>query len=110
MKPGADLSNTGFNMGILALKFAGKKNGVSKLHGAVSRELFSEVWPNISSNEAPISYVTNGIHTCTWLAPNLKRLYNEYLKPYWQDDIQSDTTWKKDCRYSKRGVMERTQR
>ena len=82
-------------MGILALKFAGKKNGVSKLHGAVSRELFSEVWPNISSNEAPISYVTNGIHTCTWLAPNLKRLYNEYLKPYWQDDIQSDTTWKK---------------
>ena len=95
MKPGADLSNTGFNMGILALKFAGKKNGVSKLHGAVSRELFSEVWPNISSNEAPISYVTNGIHTCTWLAPNLKRLYNEYLKPYWQDDIQSDTTWKK---------------
>ena len=95
MKPGADLSNTGFNMEILALKFAGKKNGVSKLHGAVSRELFSEVWPNISSNEAPISYVTNGIHTCTWLAPNLKRLYNEYLKPYWQDDIQSDTTWKK---------------
>ena len=95
MKPGADLSNTGFNMGILALKFAGKKNGVSKLHGAVSRELFSEVWLNISSNEAPISYVTNGIHTCTWLAPNLKRLYNEYLKPYWQDDIQSDTTWKK---------------
>ena len=95
MKPGADLCNTGFNMGILALKFAGKKNGVSKLHGAVSRELFSEVWPNISSNEAPISYVTNGIHTCTWLAPNLKRLYNEYLKPYWQDDIQSDTTWKK---------------
>ena len=93
MKPDADISNTGFNMGILALKFSGKKNGVSKLHGAVSRELFGEVWPNITSNEAPISYVTNGIHTCTWLAPNMKRLYNKYLKPYWQDDIENDNTW-----------------
>ena len=95
MKPDADISNTGFNMGILALKFAGKKNGVSKLHGAVSRELFGEVWPHISSNEAPISYVTNGIHTCTWVAPNMKRLFNKYLKPYWQDDIQNDNTWLK---------------
>ena len=95
MKPGADINSTGFNMGILALKFSGKKNGVSKLHGAVSRELFGEVWPNIAANESPIDYVTNGIHTCTWLAPNMKKLYNEYLKPYWQDDIQNDDTWKK---------------
>ncbi|MGN1326511.1 MAG: alpha-glucan family phosphorylase, partial [Clostridia bacterium] len=72
-----------------------KKNGVSKLHGAVSRELFSDVWPNIAPNESPISYVTNGIHTCTWLAPNMKRLFNKYLKPYWQDDIQNDSTWQK---------------
>ncbi len=95
MKPNADISNTGFNMGIFALKFSGKKNGVSKLHGAVSRELFGEVWPDIAANESPISYVTNGIHTCTWLAPNMKRLYNRYLKPYWQDDIQNDSTWQK---------------
>ena len=95
MKPNADIKNTGFNMGILALKFSGKKNGVSKLHGAVSRELFSEVWPTIAANESPISYVTNGIHTCTWIAPNMKRLYNKYLKPYWQDDIQNNDTWKR---------------
>ena len=85
----------GFNMGMLALRIAGKKNGVSKLHGAVSRELFSDVWPDIAANESPITYVTNGIHTCTWLAPNLKNLYNEYLMPYWQDNIQDDNTWKK---------------
>ncbi len=85
----------GFNMGILALKIAGKKNGVSKLHGEVSRELFSEVWPNIAEDESPITYVTNGIHTCTWLAPNLKNLYNEYLPPYWQDKIEMDSTWQK---------------
>ena len=95
MKPNADINKEGFNMGILALKFSGKKNGVSKLHGAVSRELFSEVWPNIAANESPISYVTNGIHTCTWLAPNMKKLYNKYLKPYWQDDIQNNATWQK---------------
>ena len=49
MKP-CDNLEQGFNMGILALKIAGKKNGVSKLHGEVSRELFSEVWPHIAPN------------------------------------------------------------
>ena len=94
MKPGPELDK-GFNMGILALKIAGKKNGVSKLHGAVSRELFSEVWPNISADESPIGYVTNGIHTCTWLAPKLKELYNKYLIPYWQDNMHHDYVWEK---------------
>lgn len=94
MKPKTGLEN-GFNMGILALKIAGKKNGVSKLHGAVSRELFGEIWPNIAANESPITYVTNGIHTCTWLAPSLKKLYNKYLMPYWQDNIQNDATWER---------------
>ena len=94
MKPCEELEN-GFNMGILALKVAGKKNGVSKLHGAVSRELFGEVWPEIAANESPIGYVTNGIHTCSWLDPNLKKLYNKYLMPYWQDHIQSDSVWEK---------------
>lgn len=87
--------NAGFNMGILALKVAGKKNGVSRLHGAVSRELFNDVWPEIAADESPITHVTNGIHTCSWLAPNLKELYNEYLMPYWQDHIYKDSTWEK---------------
>ncbi len=94
MTPKADIKDNGFNMGILALKVSGKKNGVSKLHGAVSRELFAEVWPNIISHESPITYVTNGIHTCSWLAPNLKKLYNKYLIPFWQDMIYDDNVWK----------------
>ena len=85
----------GFNMGILALKIAGKKNGVSKLHGAVSRELFGDIWPAIAANESPITYVTNGVHTCSWLAPGIKELYNKYLMPYWQDGIYDDAVWKK---------------
>ena len=94
MAPNADVKENDFNMGILALKVAGKKNGVSKLHGAVSRELFAEVWPNIIADESPITYVTNGIHTCSWLAPNLKKLYNKYLIPFWQDMIYDDEIWK----------------
>ena len=85
----------GFNMGILALKIAGKKNGVSELHGAVSRELFGDVWSNIAANESPITYVTNGIHTCTWLSSDMKALYNKYLVPYWQDNIHIQSTWDK---------------
>ena len=92
MKPCNELEH-GFNMGILALKVAGKKNGVSKLHGAVSRELFGDVWPEIAANESPITYVTNGIHTCSWLAPSMKTLYNKYLIPYWQDNIYNDEVW-----------------
>ncbi len=94
MKPCKNLE-AGFNMGILALKVAGKKNGVSKLHGAVSRELFGEVWPNIAANESPITHITNGIHTCSWLAPNIKELYNKYLIPYWQDNMHKDEIWEK---------------
>jgi len=92
MKPEPE-ENAGFNMGILALKIAGKKNGVSKLHGAVSRELFGEVWPEIAADESPITHVTNGIHTCSWLAQNIKELYNKYLTPYWQDNIYKDEIW-----------------
>ncbi len=93
-KPNAS-PNSGFDMGVLALKVAGKKNGVSKLHGAVSRELFGDIWPNIAANEAPITYITNGIHTCSWIPQNIKNLYNEYLAPYWQDNIFNDEVWKK---------------
>ncbi len=83
----------GFDMAVLALKVAGKKNGVSKLHGEVSKRLFSNIWPNTSLGEVPIDYVTNGVHTCTWLAPNLKELYNAYMRPFWQERVHEKDTW-----------------
>lgn len=83
----------GFDMAVLALKVAGKKNGVSKLHGEVSKRLFSNIWPNTSLEEVPIDYVTNGVHTCTWLAPNLKELYNAYMRPFWQERVHEKDTW-----------------
>ena len=88
-----DTLNKRFNMAVLALKFAGKKNGVSKLHGKVSREIFSEVWPNTFDDESPITYVTNGIHTCTWLSSQLKDVFNEYFPAYWQERVQDQEVW-----------------
>lgn len=83
-----------FNMGVLALKVAGKKNGVSKLHGEVSRNIFGDVWPLVPKEEVPITHVTNGVHTLTWLDSNLKALYDEYLPTDWESNISSAKTWK----------------
>ena len=88
-----NIPSNGFDMAVLALKVAGKKNGVSKLHGEVSRKLFGNLWPNTAVDEVPITHVTNGVHTCTWLAPNLKQLYNAYMRPFWQEKIHEIETW-----------------
>ena len=83
-----------FNMGVLALKIAGKKNGVSKLHGEVSRDIFGDIWPLVPKEEVPIYHVTNGVHTLTWLDSNLKNLYDEYLPKNWESNISDPKVWK----------------
>jgi starch phosphorylase len=88
-------SGQNFNMGVLALGIAGKKNGVSKLHGEVSREIFGDVWPLVPKEEVPITYVTNGVHTLTWLSANLKNLYDEYLGSGWEENISDPVIWEK---------------
>ncbi len=82
-----------FSMTVLALKMSGKHNGVSKLHGDVSRKMWSWLWPNKSVDDIPISYVTNGIHTETWLAPELKALFDEYLPDDWVLTIDDQAMW-----------------
>ncbi len=82
-----------FNMTVLALTLAGRKNGVSKLHGAVSRKIFGDVWPEVPEDDVPITYVTNGIHTLTWLSPKIKALYDKYLDKDWQKKIYSEETF-----------------
>ena len=98
-----------FNMTVLALTLAGRKNGVSELHGAVSRNIFNNVWPGIPENEVPITHVTNGIHTLTWLSPKLRDLYDRYLEKNWKDhlydreiwnridDVPADVLWRVHC-------------
>ena len=68
-----------FNMAVLALKNSGFTNGVSRLHGRVSREMFNTIIPSIPVNETPISSVTNGIHTLTWMSKDMIELMIRYL-------------------------------
>ena len=66
-----------FSMSVLAVKLSQEVNGVSKLHGEVSRELFTGLWPGYLSDELHMGYVTNGVHLPTWLGPEWKQLYEQ---------------------------------
>ncbi|KIF67894.1 glycogen phosphorylase [Streptomyces sp. AcH 505] len=63
-----------FNMAVMGLRLAQRANGVSTLHGAVSREMFSGLWPGFDAEEVPITSVTNGVHAPTWVAPEVVAL------------------------------------
>ena len=68
-----------FSMSVLAVKLSQEVNGVSKLHGEVSQEMFSGLWPGYLSDELHVGYVTNGVHLPTWLGPEWKKLYAKNL-------------------------------
>lgn len=78
-----NLERDGFNMTILALKMANRRNGVSRLHGEVSRKAWHALWPGIEEDRVPISHITNGIHLPTWIAPEMGQLYDRYLGRDW---------------------------
>lgn len=84
-----------FSMTVLALRMAGRANGVSKLHGAVSRKMWTWLWPDRGVDQVPISHVTNGIHTETWLAPELKSLFDRVLGEDWVLRIDDQEMWNK---------------
>ena len=71
-------------MTVLALSLTGQHNGVSALHGAVSREMWQFLWPGVDVDEVPIDFVTNGIHSPSWLAPELNSLFKCYLGEDWE--------------------------
>lgn len=80
LKLGQDGSGgDGFNMTVLALRLSDRRNAVSKLHGTVSRKMWHVLWPEVREEEVPLSYVTNGIHMPTWVAPEMADLYQKYL-------------------------------
>src|SRR5271165_4714549 len=68
-----------FSMTILALRVSRHANGVSKLHGEVSRGLWQDVWAGVPISEVPITSITNGVHTKTWTAPEFHRIYAKYI-------------------------------
>ncbi len=83
-----------FSMTILALRTSRHANGVSALHGRVSQGLWKDVWSGVPQEEVPITSVTNGIHTKTWMAPDFIRLYDKYL-PGWEEQLTDKDFWRK---------------
>lgn len=82
-----------FSMAVLALKTSDQCNGVSKLHGEVSRSMWTGLWPGVPVNEAPISHVTNGVHTRSWIAPGVMALFDRHLGWSWQRNPADHTVW-----------------
>ena len=94
MSLGFDTGNPyGFNMASLAMSLAARRNGVSKLHGAVTRCMFNKLWPGVPKDEVPVTHVTNGVHTLTWLSTPQRKLFDKYLAKDWQDRISEHEIW-----------------
>ena len=91
----ADPTNvsSGFNMTVLAMRFATYRNGVSKLHGKVSRQMWKGLWPNVPEDEIPIQSITNGVHISSHISHQMRNLQDNYLGPRRLEEPQDQTIW-----------------
>src|SRR5207302_10388811 len=76
-----------YGMTVLALRLTGQHNGVSELHGAVSRKMWQFLWPGIDAEEVPIEYITNGVHTPSWISEEMNALFIRYLGEQWEERV-----------------------
>ena len=83
-----------FCMTVLALKLCRIANGVSNLHGIVSRKMWAGLWPWRSTQEIPIGHITNGVHVPTWLAAQMRVLYDRVLPENWYERTGEADLWK----------------
>lgn len=84
-----------FGMTVLALRLCRTANGVSELHGHVSRQMWHVLYPEKTEDHVPIGYVTNGVHASTWIASLLSDLYTEYLDADWDNKVLDPQLWEK---------------
>ncbi len=85
--------NERFSMSVLACNLSQEVNGVSWLHGEVSKEILGNMWPGYFKNELHIGYVTNGVHFPTWVASNLRRLYEKYFPNGFNSHVYNIPEW-----------------
>ncbi len=85
--------NEQFCMTVLAIRLAAHRNGVSKLHGQVSRKMWERIWPGLNPDEIPIGHITNGVHIPGWISHDLAQLYTRYLGPRWIMNSQDHQAW-----------------
>jgi starch phosphorylase len=83
----------GFSMAVLAIRLADGINGVSELHGDVSRHMWHNLWPNVPANDVPIKHVTNGIHLRSWLSPDMFFTLDRYLGTKWMVNPADQSMW-----------------
>jgi glycogen phosphorylase len=82
-----------FGMTTLALRLSAHTNGVSRLHGLVSRSMWQKVWSHHPVEDIPIDHITNGIHVPTWISEDMARLLDRYLGPNWSEDPDCERLW-----------------
>jgi glycogen phosphorylase len=75
-----------FCMTALAIRASDARNGVSRLHGVVSRQMWHDLWSHTAVDDVPIGHITNGVHLPTWVGPHIARLLVDRVGPDWQDD------------------------
>ena len=84
-----------FGMTVLALRSAAFSNGVAKLHGQTSRNMWQELWPKLPEAEVPISSITNGIHTRSWISHEMAELFTRYLGPRFVEKPADQSVWER---------------
>jgi starch phosphorylase len=82
-----------FSMALLGLRASAFANGVSRIHGAVSRDLWSQAWPNVPVDHIPIGSITNGVHLATWVGPEMGALYDRLTGGRWRTDPADPAVW-----------------
>jgi starch phosphorylase len=87
-------------MTVLALKLAAYANGVARLHGVVSRDMWKDLWPGLPLNEVPIGHVTNGVHPRTWVSSGMTDLLDRYFGPRFEEEPTDLTIWDRMDRIS----------
>jgi starch phosphorylase len=84
-----------FSLTILALNLSNQSNGVSRLHGEVSRNMWQKIFPGVPTPEIPIGHVTNGVHPFTWLNRQMITLFDQLFGPEWRQEIRNQNYWDK---------------
>jgi starch phosphorylase len=79
----ADATGERFNMAVMGFRLAARSNGVARLHGEVSRQMFQPLWPDVPAEEVPIGSITNGVHARTWVSPEMDDLLTRHVHPHW---------------------------
>jgi glycogen phosphorylase len=87
--------NSHFSMPVLAIRSSDHYNGVSALHGDVSRKMYKPLWPDLPEHEIPIRSITNGVHIPSWISHEMGGVFTRYLGPRWAEQTDDPVLWEK---------------